>query len=115
MWLVGRLLAGTGLRFVGAFESFVGHPNRYAHSNCDGVTDEFALCRCEGRTTHALGAGAARALRVGSIRVQNDSVSSPFRDFTHVIFNRDLQGAADTLHNEFLGAQNSYFSDRGLV
>ena len=64
--------------------------NRNPRSNRDRVPDEPALGGLDGRTTHALRSRAPRTLGI-SIWIENDAVSFAFRNFTHIIFDGNLQ------------------------
>jgi len=56
-----------------------------------GEPDEPALGGFHRRSAIALGACAARPLRIGSVGIENDAIGGAFRNFAHVIFDDDTQ------------------------
>src|SRR5260370_518620 len=52
---------------------------------------KYQTTRLHRRSALALGARAARPLRVGSVGIENDAIGGAFRNLAHVIFDADAQ------------------------
>src|SRR5437899_3961239 len=107
--------AWEGLRALFALVDFVGDIGARGRDGCDNVPNELALGSLNGGTAYAFGAGPARPLWVGRVRIKNDAVSNSFRNFAHVIFDGNRKRAASALDDKFLGAQDGDFPNRGPV
>ena len=102
---------------VGAFGGFVQGPNGDDDGKGDGYPDEFVVARGLRRAAVALGACAARSLRVWFRRggVENDAIGGAFGDLAHVVLDGDAQRGANALDQKFPGIQNRELSDGGQV
>src|SRR5690348_11064744 len=88
----------NGLWVGCAFEGFMHHEEGYARGDGNCIPDEPALGSLDGRSPHALRPRAPRTLGIG-IWIEHHAVSFAFRNFTHIIFDGNLQRATDALHD----------------